>query len=758
VDHINSDDILQTENNLGKALERNQFLLHYQPKLDLKTGKLQGAEALLRWNHPKKGLISPLEFIPIAEETGQIIPIGEWVLRTACEQGKEWLNSGITPMVISVNLSARQFFQPNLVEVVQKIIEETGFSPEYLELEITESIMMNAPEVLYILQDLKRIGLQISLDDFGTGYSSLYYLREFPIDKVKIDQSFVRNCMVDTKDATIVKAIIAMSHQLQLEVIAEGIEYKDQLIFLQQNLCNHGQGYFFSKPLPPTEFIRYLVDFEKILIKEGISQELSKQKWLEEELANARQELRDTVRQQQAMIFKFKEKDGRFIHTLCDGELLYRMGFTPESVIGKELNDFLPPSIAKEKTEYFCRAWNGEENVKYEAKVNGIWYLATLRPIRRGGQVIEVIGSGVDITHQKVMEKRLRESEYNYRLIAENTQDLIRVLKTSFIIKYASPSHKFILGYSPKCFQGNVIFDFIHPDDVQKVRLHYSQSLYTKKPFRVEYRNKHIKSDWVDVEAHVTPVLNENGEVEYLVVVGRDISERKKTEEQFRKSEKLSLVGRLASSIAHEIRNPLTTIKGFVQLLKKEVKKPLYIQTTLSEIHRIEEILEEFIAFAKHQNHKIIELNINELLKQVLNLLCSQTVMKNIELIQDCQSDLPTIHCDESQIKQVFIHILHNATEAMPNGGTIKIQTLSQDASNIKIKFIDNGVGMSEDRIKNIGEPVYNLKEKGSGFGLMVCHKIIQEHAGTINIKSKINQGTTVEVILPISNILIDNN
>lgn len=523
--------VLQLDDNLKKALERNEFLLYYQPKLDLKTGKIKGVEALIRWFHPQKGLISPLDFIPLAEETGQIIPIGEWVLRTACEQGRIWREKGLSPMVISVNLSARQIFQPHLVEMVQNILEETELSPKYLELEITESIMMDAQQVLVVLWNLKQLGVQISLDDFGTGYSSLYYLKEFPIDTIKIDKRFVRNCMDDRKDATIVKAIIAMSHQLKLEVIAEGIETKDQLVFLQQNLCNQGQGYFFSKPVPPKQFIHHLVQVESIINQEGISQEISRQKWLEEALKNAHLEIRETVRQQQGMIFKYKEIGGRFIHTLCDGELLYRMGLTPECVIDKELKDFLPRPIAEEKTKCLRRAWDGEENVNYEAMVNGIWYFATLRPIRRAGQVVEVIGSCVDITEKKMIEERLKESEYRYRLIAENTQDLIRILDINGIIQYASPSHEFVLGFPPIEYVGHFYFDSMHPDDVAKTQEKLIHSISTKEPLQAEYRLKHAIGRWIYIESNGTPVLNEKGEVTSIVVVSRDITERKNADE-----------------------------------------------------------------------------------------------------------------------------------------------------------------------------------------------------------------------------------
>lgn len=279
------------ETDLKKAIKQNEFRLYYQPKVNLLSGKIIGVEALIRWLHPKKGLIPPLDFIPIAEETGLIIPIGEWVLRTACLQNKAWQDDGYLPMVMSVNLSARQLYQPQFVNAVRNILEDTGLAPEYLELEITESMMVDTNHALPMIKELKDLGVQISLDDFGTGFSALYYLKEFPISKIKIDQSFIRNCTSDANDTTIVKTIIAMAHQLKMGVIAEGIESTDQLQFLQQNLCNHGQGYLFSKPLPPEELVHFFEDIEEIINREGISQEVNSKNLMDEMLESEKYHL-----------------------------------------------------------------------------------------------------------------------------------------------------------------------------------------------------------------------------------------------------------------------------------------------------------------------------------------------------------------------------------------------------------------------------------------------------------------------------------
>ncbi|PUA35607.1 diguanylate cyclase [Paenibacillus elgii] len=241
---------------LNKALEQEEFVLYYQPQVDIFTTRMNGMEALIRWNHPRLGFISPGEFIPLAEETGLIIPIGQWVLRTACKQNKAWQLAGFPPLKMAVNISPIQFHQHDFVQVVLDALQESGLEPRYLELEITEGIAMyHVDQVIQKLQTLRELGVHISMDDFGTGYSSLNYLKKFPIDKLKIAQQFVRDITVDPDDAAIVQAIMAMALSLKLNVIAEGVETEEQLSFLLDIKCREIQGYIYSKPVPANEFI-----------------------------------------------------------------------------------------------------------------------------------------------------------------------------------------------------------------------------------------------------------------------------------------------------------------------------------------------------------------------------------------------------------------------------------------------------------------------------------------------------------------------
>jgi diguanylate cyclase (GGDEF)-like protein/PAS domain S-box-containing protein len=252
---------LALQNMLRRGLERNEFLLRYQPQVDLATGTIVGVEALLRWHRPDLGVVSPARFVPVLEENGLIVPVGEWVLRTACRQARAWQENGAGSLRMAVNLSARQFGREDLVGTVARVLEETGLDPRCLELEITESLLMEDIEASSrALDELKRAvnGVRISIDDFGTGHSSLSYLKSFPIDLLKIDRSFVRDLATDPDDAAITTAIIGLAHNLRLEVIAEGVETEEQLSFLRNKRCDEAQGYYFGQPLPAGDLARLL--------------------------------------------------------------------------------------------------------------------------------------------------------------------------------------------------------------------------------------------------------------------------------------------------------------------------------------------------------------------------------------------------------------------------------------------------------------------------------------------------------------------
>src|SRR5882672_3190734 len=259
---------LEIEAALRRALERDELRLFYQPRVDLRTGRIGGVEALIRWQHPQLGMVPPVHFIPIAEETGLIIPIGQWVFETACAQSRRWRESGHANLRMAVNLSPRQFRQSDLVASVSRALERTGVAAEALELEVTESVAMDNPaRSAEILRSLKALGISLAIDDFGTGHSSLGYLNRFPLDFLKVDQSFVRGIPGDADSAVIVRTVIALARNLRLETIAEGVETEAQLRFLQKEGCEEAQGYLFSRPQPAADLATVLgAGFGKLVV------------------------------------------------------------------------------------------------------------------------------------------------------------------------------------------------------------------------------------------------------------------------------------------------------------------------------------------------------------------------------------------------------------------------------------------------------------------------------------------------------------
>ena len=259
---------LHIEGDLRNALEREEFMLHYQPQVDLRTGEIVGVEALIRWQHPELGMVPPVRFIGLAEENGLIVPIGAWVIRTACLQNKAWQLSGFGHLRMAVNLSARQFAQEDLVESISTSLRQAGLAPEYLEIELTESLVMaDVDRAIGILRELNALGVKLSIDDFGTGYSSLSYLKRFPIDVLKIDRSFVNDITIDSDDAAIVSSIVSLAHSLRLQVIAEGVETEAQLNYLREHDCDQIQGYFFSRPVTAAAITAMLEEGKRLPVQ-----------------------------------------------------------------------------------------------------------------------------------------------------------------------------------------------------------------------------------------------------------------------------------------------------------------------------------------------------------------------------------------------------------------------------------------------------------------------------------------------------------
>lgn len=266
----NAVNYLLLENDLRRAIDNDELCLHYQPQIDLQSGRIAGVEALVRWEHPDRGLIPPAEFIPLAEETGLIQPLGNWVLKTACMHFQSWLVKGFNFGKVAVNLSPRQFRQDNFDAIIVDTLEEAALAPEYLELEITESsVMENAAETIELLNVFAKMGLSLAIDDFGTGYSSLAYLKRFPINKLKIDRSFINDIDVDEADSAIAKSIIDLAHNMSLQVVAEGVERPTQSRWLNEKGCDHVQGFYYARPMTEEKLLELVEDSARVIVCDG---------------------------------------------------------------------------------------------------------------------------------------------------------------------------------------------------------------------------------------------------------------------------------------------------------------------------------------------------------------------------------------------------------------------------------------------------------------------------------------------------------
>lgn len=354
------------------------------------------------------------------------------------------------------------------------------------------------------------------------------------------------------------------------------------------------------------------------------------------------------------------------------------------------------------------------------------------------------------IAEKSYMEKTLEVSESQYRLIAENTSDLIALMDKDYSVSYFSPSHEHILGYIRSELEGVELCSFVHEDDVVMFRSAIKKMFADSESHAMEFRLRHKDGRWVEFESRCRPVVGAAGSIDHVVIISRDITERKKAEEFLLQSEKLSVVGKLAAGVAHEIRNPLTTMKGFLQLYSRENPSMRNSDLLLSELERIEMITNEFLSLAKPQSIQLTDTDLKELLENTVELLSPQALLNNIEFIHGFAGAKFPITCEKNQLKQVFLNILKNAIESMPGGGEIHISLRVEATEAYIISIKDHGCGIPEELLPQLGQPFYSLKEKGTGLGLMVSHRIIKQHHGSIAYQSKGNEGTLIEIKLPI--------
>lgn len=434
----------------------------------------------------------------------------------------------------------------------------------------------------------------------------------------------------------------------------------------------------------------------------------------------------------------------------------YHTGFTPEEFMRLDSLELIHPEDMKTINHVI-------EKIKAEKRTVEMVYRARHkldRWIYIEGRAVPILNENLEvekillvcrnITEQKEAEEALKQSELRYRIIAENTLDLITVIDTFGKTIYVSPSHKKVLGYDPIEWE-NVRFKLIHPEDQYLYNEKLSNMIRTQEPSSLEYRFQHANGEWLYLESKGVPFFSSDGTIKGCVIITRDITKRKQSEELLRKTEKLFLIGQLAAGIAHEIRNPLTVLKGFIQFFRPQLKMHEdIVNLMLDELERINYIVSELLILSKPQPLEVKKVPLHKILEHVITLLGSEAALRNIQIIKEYTDDAIYIECDENQMKQVIINILKNAMEAISDHGEIRIATKVLAGKEVLISLTDNGCGIPEDFIAKLGEPFFTTKEKGTGLGLMISHKIIKEHGGTMNFISKLFEGTTVEIKLPI--------
>ncbi|MED1782303.1 EAL domain-containing protein [Brevibacillus fortis] len=623
-----------------QAVVNQQLSLYYQPLYDLRTGKIIGAEALVRWNHHERGLLPPEWILLLAEKSGLIHLVEEWVIRTACKQNKAWQDAGLPPLVTGVNLSSYTLESDQLGSRIQAILNETNLQPHYLELEFTEDSTRDGERTIEILAELKRIGVKISLDDFGKGYSSIQHLSRFAMNKLKIDQSCVRECMSDVTQTTVIKTVMAMARSLDVQVTAEGVETQEQLDFLWQLGCDSAQGFWFSEPMPAEDLARVL------------------------------------------------KREERF------------------------------------RNSAFLQLNGGQHRVfdTYEVEHS-----------KRGD----------------VFRKQQLVSESPYRLIAENLSDIIVIINSQGVITYISPSVQSVLEIAPDKVVNRHLLAVLPLETGRLVMQTIRQITVEKQPRLITFTCPDRNGNKITLEAKGTPVIHEEHEPNQVIFIIRNHTKHVQTEEFLQKIDKLSVIGQMAAGVAHEIRNPVTSIKGFVQLLRRDQWKREYFDIMLAEFHQLESVLREYVFLSRDCTEPYEPRKIADLLRQVTRIVQAQLELHDLVLdVKEVEG--ATIWCDQNQIQQLFMNLLSNSVESMQEGGTIHILARMKESEQVMITIIDQGCGMEEERLKRLGEPFYSTKEKGTGLGLMICYKIIQAHGGYIHFSSAPNKGTTVEVSFPL--------
>ncbi|MGJ7912570.1 PAS domain-containing sensor histidine kinase [Neobacillus sp. LXY-1] len=429
-------------------------------------------------------------------------------------------------------------------------------------------------------------------------------------------------------------------------------------------------------------------------------------------------------------------------------------GYTEEDIIGKRLYEFLNPDIVVDTIEAVKRGKSFHNIVTQRYHKNGteLDVAVSYSPFRNSlGEIIAIIAIYRDITNSLNTERELKRTKELYQLITDNTSDLILVFSKDQKIVYVSPSFQKVFGLIPEDQIGRSILDFVKKDGVKAFQRKLKRLLESEEPLLFQHKMRSTTGELVYAEYNITPIFNENNEIESYVSVGRNITERIKNDEAIRNLDRLSIIGQLAAGVAHEIRNPLTSLKGFSKLLRSSgdrATQEYYLSIITDELDRIDLIVNEFMSLAKPQAIQFEEVNLLSIIESTVKILHPQALLHNVQIMNNFHAKDIILLCSPHQLKQVFVNFLKNAIEAMPGGGIVNINVKKLSDNRVQINFKDEGIGIDTELMHFLGTPFYTTKDKGIGLGLTVSNKIIQEHNGTMKIESQKGQGTTVCVEL----------
>ncbi|QIZ06266.1 PAS domain S-box protein [Priestia megaterium] len=429
-------------------------------------------------------------------------------------------------------------------------------------------------------------------------------------------------------------------------------------------------------------------------------------------------------------------------------------GYTEDDVIGKRVEEFSTPDIVHDIIESVKsgEAYPDMVTQRYHKDGSILDIAVSYSPFRNScGEIIAVIAIFRDITEHINIERELKKTRELYKLITENTSDMIKVYSLDKKIVYASPSHEKGIGYTPDQLIGKTVYDLIIPEEIEHFERVYQRLIETKEPQLLQTKLQAADKEVIYSETTFSPIFNEQGEIDSYVTVGRDITDRVKNDDALRNLDRLSIIGQLAAGVAHEIRNPLTSLKGFSKLLKdtrNQEKQGDYLSIIMNELDRIDMIVNEFMSLAKPQAIQFDQENLNSILESTVNILHPQALLHNVQITNHYQNDNIDLLCNPNQLKQVFVNFLKNAIESMPFGGNVNIHVQRVEGKRVQISFSDEGMGIDGELMRYLGTPFYTTKDKGIGLGLTVSNKIIQEHNGTMKIDSQTGKGTTVKVEL----------